>query len=99
MAVAGCRLRWQRDWHEAAAAVWIARRREKESRLNATLAEDSTIVSANRIGRALLPLVVLGGVCLAAGSVLAQAPSSTEQRIQDRTYKFKEAGGLEMAYS
>ena len=67
--------------------------------MTAKLAEDSTIVGAIRIGRALRPLVVFGGVCLAAGSVLAQTPSSTEQRIQDRTYKFKEAGGLEMAYS
>ena len=57
------------------------------------------MIGANRIGRASLPIVVLGGVCLAVGSVLAQAPSSTERRIQDRTYKFKEAGGLEMAYS
>src|ERR1700674_570980 len=56
------------------------------------------IIGANRIGRASPTLVVFGGVCLAVGIVLAQAPSSTD-RIQDRTYKFKEAGGLEMAYS
>jgi predicted peptidase len=58
----------------------------------------STIIGANQVGRASWPFVVFGGVCLAVGSVLAQAPSSTA-RIQDRTYKFKEAGGLDMAYS
>src|SRR6266853_6275319 len=56
-------------------------------------------IGASRIGRMAWPLVVFGGVCLAVGSMQAKAPSSTERRIQDRTYKFKEAGGLEMAYS
>src|SRR5436853_804012 len=56
------------------------------------------MIGIGRFERALLTPVVIGGVCLAAGMALAQAPSSAD-RIQDRTYRFKEAGGLAMAYS